>query len=1025
MNPIDHIYKQKIIKDILTATKESEVVINMTDQNLTAFVVQAIHKEKERSLFVFDDIKHLETCKNSLVYMDDDRINVFYESIAGNKDIKEFATQESEQYETGIKNISNNKEGVYIATLNSINDPAPKINKVKTIKIKTGEDIVRSDLLPKLEKWGYKNADWCVSRKMYAVRGGIVDIFPSLEKHPVRIEFDGNTVISIRKFDIGTQESIEQTQKIDIQQPMVIEKSVSDNKLYDILCNRVDKILYITHINQPKVLEKLPVFDIFSEDFSYINKKTVDTHKNLVNISKKVRGVFVYGKTTLDHPNAIATEGSLKSNILSRDLDILLVGDGKQPQKRGPIEIGGVKQKKVYKLDDIHWGDVLVHQDYGLGIYRGLEIVGGKNSGEENIKIEYPGGSSVYVPINKFDRIHKYIGIGGAEPKLTQIGTGAWEKQKLTTKKSVEKVVDYLIQNYMNKQKPRGFEYSGDKELIKRVVDGFPYKETPDQSKAIDDVYKDLKTDKPMDRLIYGDVGFGKTEVAIRAAIMAISSGRVVFFLAPTTVLSDQHYINCVNRLSPAGVSVELLSRFKSKKQQRGILEKYEQGGVDLLVGTHRLLSTDVKTDRLGLLIIDEEHRFGVKHKEVIRKMKGRVDVLTLTATPIPRTLQQSLVGIRDTSKIETPPQNRQPIKTYIRRFDWVDIKNKIEYEIGRGGQVYFVHNKIESMPFVVDKISTMFPNIVVRGAHGQMPSGPLEKTVLGFFNKKVDVLVCTTIIESGLDVVNANTIIVNDSQNFGLSQLYQIRGRVGRGNRQAFCYLYIPKKIKLLPDAYKRLKTLEYYTSLGSGYGVAIKDLEIRGAGNIFGHEQSGQMLRVGLDLYNKILSDVLSDRSGDLVLEQKKEVVINTNLRAFINKDYMPLAQDRLNYYQQISSAATEKEVDEIKKRLEDQFGPTEHETEDLFVIAKIRSLLDGAFIKKCFVDRSVIKITIGESVGVSVDDIIKKVGEVAQKNKLTHKFEKTRLGLCVVFEKEENVDWVVVVRDFAVLFSGVDVG
>lgn len=1025
MEIIEHLQKQKKIKDITRAAKKGPVVVNMTEPALTGFVVQAMIGNIKKAAFILNDTKHLNLCTDNLSYIEENKINVFGESILATNTIEEFTTLESEQYEQGIKNLYKGKRGVYFATTKSIKDNIPEFNTDKPIVIKEGDITKQKDIFNKLEKWGYKNTDWCISKKMYAARGGIVDIFPALEQHPTRIEFDGNTVVSMRKFDVGTQESINQATKISIEQPLIMKGVSSDKKLYDLLFDKVDILLYITHINTPKKLSKLPLFEVFSEQIGWVDNKNTLSSETIKNVSKKVGGVFAFGKKYQKHTNITNIDGSFDKNILSTDLDILLIGNGKRPQKSKSVKIGGVEQKKINTLDDIQWGDILVHQDYGLGVYKGLGLVGTKETREENIKIEYLGGSSVFVPLNKFDRVHKYIGIGGSTPKLTKLGSGAWEKQKLTTKKSVEKVVSYLVENYKNKQRPRGFVYSGDKELINKVVDGFPYEETQDQTKAIKDVFNDLRNNKPMDRLVYGDVGFGKTEVAIRAAILAISSGRVVFFLAPTTVLSDQHYINCVNRLSPAGVNVELLSRFKNPTQQKEILKKYESGEIDLLVGTHRLLSSDVKTDRLGLLIVDEEHRFGVKHKEAIRRIKARVDVLTLTATPIPRTLQQSLVGIRDTSKIETPPQERQPIKTYICRFNWKDIKTKIKHELSRGGQVYFVHNKIENMPFVVDKISSLFPNMVVKGAHGQMPSGPLEKTVLGFFNKKVDVLVCTTIIESGLDVRNANTIIINDAQNFGLSQLYQIRGRVGRGNRQAYCYLYIPKKTKLLPDAYKRLKTLEYYTSLGSGYGVAIKDLEIRGAGNMFGHEQSGQMLRVGLNLYNKILSEALSEKSGDLVPPQKKDIVVNADFGAFIDTEYMPTAQDRLNYYQQLANAKTEAEVDDIKRKLKDQFGSTNEEAENLFLICKVRCALSGSVAKKCYIKQSNVHITVEQNCGVSINKLINGVGGIAKTKNITHRFEQSKRGFVVVFQCKTNSDLVSVVRDFAKLFSVVGVG
>ena len=530
MEIIEHLQKQKKIKDITRAAKKGPVVVNMTEPALTGFVVQAMIGNIKKAAFILNDNKHLNLCTNNLSYIEENKINVFGESILATNTIEEFTTLESEQYEQGIKNLYKGKRGVYFATTKSIKDNIPEFNTDKPIVIKEGDITKQKDIFNKLEKWGYKNTDWCISKKMYAARGGIVDIFPALEQHPTRIEFDGNTVVSMRKFDVGTQESINQATKISIEQPLIMKSVSSDKKLYDLLFDKVDILLYITHINTPKKLSKLPLFEVFSEQIGWVDNKNTLSSETVKNVSKKVGGVFAFGKKYQKHTNITNIDGSFDKNILSTDLDILLIGNGKRPQKSKSVKIGGVEQKKINTLDDIQWGDILVHQDYGLGVYKGLGLVGTKETREENIKIEYLGGSSVFVPLNKFDRVHKYIGIGGSTPKLTKLGSGAWEKQKLTTKKSVEKVVSYLVENYKNKQRPRGFVYSGDKELINKVVDGFPYEETQDQTKAIKDVFNDLRNNKPMDRLVYGDVGFGKTEVAIRAAILAISSGRVVFF---------------------------------------------------------------------------------------------------------------------------------------------------------------------------------------------------------------------------------------------------------------------------------------------------------------------------------------------------------------------------------------------------------------------------------------------------------------------------------------------------------------
>ena len=1020
-----HIESKQITQQILDKVSAEAVEITTNSAELTSIMIKIIYSKIGGKMgVVFTENEMFDVCWKKHQEHEGSLIKAFAHNKNKELEVEGFRSLEDEQFETANRALINNESAIYLTSkegllLNTIKRP----RKENDLTIEIGGKINRSALFEKLDKWGYSQSDWCSSKQTYASRGGIIDIFPTLQKNPIRVELNGLEVVSIRVFNITNQESIKKITKNVIREPVSKKTGFSDDTVEDLFSSHIDKILYITSEFGEKNTVDSNRFDLHCEKLS---KNTLSKHK----INKKIKEyiktdnrVFVFKGVRVDQSlknNVEECDHVFEENIKCQNLNTILIGTPGTTQKHRNIKIENTQQRRLTNLDDIEWGDVLVHQDYGLGVYRGLERFSGAS---ESIKIEYLGGASVFVPIDKFDRVHKYIGPGGASPKLTRLGSGAWEKQKLTTRKSVDRVVSHLIENYKAKQKPRGFVYRGDGELIQQVEDSFPYVETRDQAQSILDVYKDMSIDKPMDRMIYGDVGFGKTEVAIRAAILAITSGRAVFFLAPTTVLSDQHFITCVNRLSPIGVKIELLSRFKSKKEQTKILEDYNKGRVDMLVGTHRLLSPDVKTDRLGLLIVDEEHRFGVKHKESIRKMKGGVDVLTLTATPIPRTLQQSLVGIRDTSKIETAPQDRLPIKTYINRFDWSDVKNKIKYEINRGGQVYFIHNEIESIPFIVDRLSVEFPDITVSGAHGQMANGPLEKIVLGFFNKKVDVLVCTTIVESGLDVKNANTIIINNAQNFGLSQLYQIRGRVGRGNRQAFCYLCIPRKVKLLPDAYERLKTMEYYTSLGSGYHVAIKDLEIRGAGNVFGYEQSGQMLQVGLELYNKILSEAISEKTNEKKRVGSDGVVVVFDQESLISPEYMPSAQDRLRFYQELVGAINTKDIDDIKKRIIDQFGVIDKSIENLFLVARIRLTLAPTPIKKCVIKESVIRFVVKKNISIKLDLLMKRLELFSNKNKNKHRFEGGVGGETnIVLENIKDANLLKTISGFAGLFSGV---
>ncbi|MFL3007561.1 MAG: DEAD/DEAH box helicase, partial [Candidatus Neomarinimicrobiota bacterium] len=466
----------------------------------------------------------------------------------------------------------------------------------------------------------------------------------------------------------------------------------------------------------------------------------------------------------------------------------------------------------------------------------------------------------------------------------------------------------------------RNFSYEKENDLDNVLSSSFSFVETPDQKKAFQDVFEDMNGETPMDRLVSGDVGFGKTEVAIRAIFKAFLSNKVSALLCPTTILADQHFITCRERLSQFGVSISLLSRFKTKKEQSETISLVKQGKIDVLIGTHRLLSKDVEISNLGLLVIDEEHRFGVTHKEKIRSFKNNVDVLTLTATPIPRTLQQALVGLKNLTTIKTPPISRKPINTYVKYFNWSLVFSHIQKEINRGGQVYFLYNDIKSIPFAVKKIKDRFPKKTVVGASGKMDSKNLENTVLGFFDGFIDVLVCTTIIESGLDVTNANTMIINNAQNFGLAQLYQIRGRVGRGKRQASCLLLIPPKKKLEKDSYNRLRAIEQNTALGSGHIISQKDLEIRGSGSLFGYKQSGHISVVGFEMYCDLLREEVNNKKNLKNKTDQPVLVMNTEIE--IPTSYIKKEQIRIDYYYQISKTRKNKDLEKVVKNLEAGF-------------------------------------------------------------------------------------------------------
>ena len=545
---------------------------------------------------------------------------------------------------------------------------------------------------------------------------------------------------------------------------------------------------------------------------------------------------------------AIISENDIKSIKRTKSRWSPLLG-----QERSALDKNSIARTSV--------GDFVVHRDFGIGVYQGIKT----KNGRESIEIEYGNNTLVYVSLEQISLVHRYVG-SGKKPKVSTLGSKKWASEVKKARVAAENVAVDVFRGYSNKTQPRSFNYTKENDLDGLLSQSFSFIETPDQKTAIGDVFSDMNNSIPMDRLVCGDVGFGKTEVAIRAIFKAFLSDKVSVFLCPTTILADQHYMTCHERLGALGVSISLLSRFKSKTEQTEIIKNLKRGKVDVLIGTHRVLSGDVDIPNLGLLIIDEEHRIGVKHKETIKKIRDGVDVLTLTATPIPRTLQQTLVGLKDVSIMLTPPKTRRPILTTVKYFDWSLVFSRIEFELSRSGQVYFLNNDITSIPSTVDRLSSKFPDFVVAGASGKMKSKELESAVLSFFKGEINILVCTTIIESGLDIPNANCIIINDAQNFGLSQLYQIRGRIGRSEKSSHAYFLLPKDSRINDLSEERLNALINTSEFGSGYDIALRDLEIRGAGNILGKEQSGNISSIGLELYNSILeSEVESLKNGN----------------------------------------------------------------------------------------------------------------------------------------------------------------
>lgn len=601
-------------------------------------------------------------------------------------------------------------------------------------------------------------------------------------------------------------------------------------------------------------------------------------------------------------------------------------------------------------LRELQPGDYVTHIDHGVGVYSGLQKIEVNGNMQEAVRILYRDNDVLYVNINSLHKISKYTGKDGTVPKVNKIGSDAWEKLKNKTKKQVKDIAADLIKLYAKRKASQGFAHSPDSYLQTELEASFFYEDTPDQSKATADVKRDMEATAPMDRLVCGDVGFGKTEIAVRAAFKTVGDSKQAAILVPTTILAYQHYQTFKERLKDFPANVDFINRFKSAKEKKETLKRVEEGKIDIIIGTHALLSKDVKFKDLGLLIIDEEQKFGVGAKEKLRERKANVDTLTLTATPIPRTLQFSLMNARDLSIMNTPPPNRQPVHTEIMGFNEQAIREAIYYETERGGQVYFIHNRVQSLPAMASKLKELCPDIEIEVAHGQMDGAKLEKTLLDFMANKFDVLCCSNIVESGVDISNANTIIINNAHQFGLSDLHQLRGRVGRSNKKAFCYLIAPSLITLPNDSRKRLQTLEQFNELGSGFQIAMRDLDIRGAGNILGGEQSGFIAEIGFEMYQKILAEAIHElKSTDFKdvfaaeMDRKHDYVtdctIDTDLEILIPDTYIENITERLSIYTQLDDIEEDLELQMFEEELVDRFGPIPNQVKDLFTAIRCR--------------------------------------------------------------------------------------
>lgn len=879
--------------------------------------------------------------------------------------------------------ILQSKTPLFIATTyNALNQKVAgkKDFSTQILKLQKGQTINRSELINTLHKLNYKRVDFAEAPADYALRGSVLDIFPINAQKPCRLYFRVNTIEQISAFDLDTQNTVEEIKELlvlpfefDVK-PSTLLRWLKDFKPYfyqppqnaesqieaEILTALPTKDGVDSFLRSP--LDFKANFALFDNEIFTLNKKNIKSTFFCLNKGERERLTEVFqdydNLKTLPLAVAPLQEGfySTKENFAFFTSAQLLKHSYKQTNFAEKFD---KTYSKHVRFKELEVGDYVVHQEHGIGRYGGLITLEQDNLPLDCLLIEFKGSQKLYVPLHDFRKVQKYIGLKGRAPKISSLNTTTWKEVKKRVKEDAQKVAKEILQAAALRSAHKADILLGNEHLEREFADSFPYQETDDQTQAINEILQDLNKDIPMDRVLVGDVGFGKTEVAIRAALRAVLSNKQVLVLVPTTVLASQHFKTFSERLQAYPINIEMLSRFQTKSEQKKVVENIKQGRVDIVVGTHRLLSKDVVFKNLGLCIVDEEHRFGVKQKEKIKAKSLGVHTLMLSATPIPRTLNQSLSALRQMSIIQTAPQGRMPIKTFLCAYQDDIVTNAVRQELARGGQVFYLFNTVATMEEKREYLQKLMPEIKIICAHGQMPEQELEKTLWDFYNKKYDVLLCSTIVESGLDVTNANTLIVENPQNFGLAQLYQLRGRIGRGNKKAYCYLlapawilnkreeefnlddfYFPKK-KSKPsyaEAQKRLSALLEFSELGSGFKLALRDLEIRGGGDLLGIRQHGYVNAVGLSLYCDLVANEVKKLRGEPVI-RKMYATVNLGIPAFIAPDYLPSDEERLKFYKDFLEADKDTKQ-KLKQKIEDLCGPAPQELKNLIEIMQISS-------------------------------------------------------------------------------------
>ena len=883
---------------------------------------------------------------------------------------------------------SANDERLFVVTYpEAIEELVPSAKKLEEalLTIRPGENLPYEKLREILVSDNFEKVDFVSAPGQFAIRGSVIDIFSySLEK-PYRVSYFGNEIDKINTFDPNTQLSIDKVDKADIypdiaargeeeggesilsllpkdstiwldssdmyKEKFFFNQLQSFKRIYlDVPLQRQEEETVKFNISPQPVFNKN--FDLLISDIQekIENKYKVYIYGEKESQLERLRSIML-NEDRMILPAFVAGK-NLHAGFIDNDDKICFYTDHEifdrfhRVRMRRSVE--KTEQLTLNDLSSFNLGDYVVHIDHGVGVFGGLvKMKDDYGRVREVVKLMYSGGDVVFVSVHSLHKISRFRSREGEAPRINKLGSKTWITLKSTAKSRVKDIAKELIQLYAKRRASNGFAFSADTYLQEELESSFMYEDTPDQEKATRAVKEDMEAPYPMDRLICGDVGFGKTEIAIRAAFKAVTDSKQVAVLVPTTILSLQHYETFRARLENLPCTVEYVSRLRSAKQISDIKKRLKEGKIDILIGTHKILGSGFEFKDLGLLVIDEEQKFGVSAKEKLRQMKSTVDTLTLTATPIPRTLQFSLLGARDLSIIQTPPQNRIPIQTEIILFNEEEIQSIINYELNRGGQIFFLHNKVEELNSVEDILHRLVPDMKICVAHGQLESRELEDRMLAFMRGDYDMLLCTTIIENGLDIPNANTIIINQAQNIGLSDLHQLRGRVGRSNRKAFCFMIVPPLVSITEDARRRLRAIEEFSDLGSGFNIAMQDLDIRGAGNLLGAEQSGFISDMGYETYQKILSEAMEEigvETGITVSRSNEKFVedctVETDQPAYIPDDYIDITAEKIRIYKQMDAMTDDREIDLLASRMEDRFGALPQEVKNLLNVVKIRN-------------------------------------------------------------------------------------